>query len=176
MSKTNDRRQAFVARMVLTLLDARAPLRRQAEDWAEGFAATSGGQPGGRGSIARPTESRALTPTHGAGLANDCATTANEIDDWLHTGERLANRALRLLPLEHPVAEMLARHGAIRQIGAGSCQRCHTGVTGNGEDRLRSGWCPACYQRWIRAGRPDRARFNNDASPQAGDSKGAGCA
>lgn len=43
--------------------------------------------------------------------------------------------------------------------GAGTCQACERDVTGSAVDRLKSGYCPACYIAWGRAGRPDRAQF-----------------
>jgi len=52
--------------------------------------------------------------------------------------------------------------------GAGHCQRCSRWVAGTSSDRIRSGWCPACYQAWRRAGCPDRTDWNrtdDDAPP-----------
>lgn len=46
--------------------------------------------------------------------------------------------------------------------GTGSCQACDEHCPGTGEDRLRSGFCPACFKAWCRAGRPDRFTFKRD--------------
>lgn len=43
--------------------------------------------------------------------------------------------------------------------GQGDCLACGRYVTGHPNDRLRSGYCPACYMTWTRRGRPDRTRF-----------------
>ncbi len=43
--------------------------------------------------------------------------------------------------------------------GSGDCQACGRQVSGSGNDRLRRGYCPACYRAWRRAGRPDRSEF-----------------
>lgn len=39
------------------------------------------------------------------------------------------------------------------------CQACQREVANTPIDRLRSGYCPMCYMRWIRAGRPYRLTF-----------------
>jgi hypothetical protein len=41
----------------------------------------------------------------------------------------------------------------------GVCAACGRDVAGTDIDRLRAGFCSACYQAWLRAGRPDRPRF-----------------
>lgn len=46
--------------------------------------------------------------------------------------------------------------------GTGKCLRCNKFVRPDGKrphNRIQAGWCPACYRRWIRAGRPDRSAF-----------------
>lgn len=51
--------------------------------------------------------------------------------------------------------------------GSGDCQACDRVVTGAPNDRLRAGYCMACYQAWLRAGSPDRVAFERtrEASP-----------
>lgn len=39
------------------------------------------------------------------------------------------------------------------------CQACGREIAGTPADRVRSGYCQADYQRWLRAGRPYRATF-----------------
>ena len=47
-----------------------------------------------------------------------------------------------------------------RQTSLAICEACgRDDVTNVGEDRIRSGYCPACYQAWNRAGRQDRVVF-----------------
>lgn len=46
--------------------------------------------------------------------------------------------------------------------GAGACLACHTDVSGAAHDRLRSGYCAACYRAWDRAGRPERAVWERE--------------
>lgn len=54
-----------------------------------------------------------------------------------------------------------------RAAGAGDCQACDRVVTGTPNDRLRAGYCAACYMAWDRAGRPDRVAFEatREAAP-----------
>lgn len=173
-----ERRARNAARWFTTLIAAAAVLEQQADDWAEGFPPASGGQPGGTGSISRPVEAAVITPyrqnpdgtdddtgpvwqqREGQHLADQCAAAVAELDDWLRQGSRLNAKVLRLLPQQHHVAEMLARHADARFNGAGECKACGEWVEGVDADqdtghRLRRGLCPACYKRWERAGRPD---------------------
>lgn len=167
-----------MVRRFASLLDARSVLRRLADDWDEGFSSTSSSAAdgGSHGSgPAHPVEVAALEPgREGAGLSARCRLLALAVDEWARQGAALAGEVRALLPLDHPVAEMLARHGAVRFIGAGSCLKCANGVSGVGEDRMKSGFCPACHGRWRRAGYPDRVRFVADASPTVGDGETAG--
>jgi hypothetical protein len=53
--------------------------------------------------------------------------------------------------------------------GTGSCLRCDKFVRPDGRrpnNRIQSGFCPACYRRWARAGRPDRSTFIRTPSEQ----------
>jgi hypothetical protein len=58
------------------------------------------------------------------------------------------------------------------------CNACEREVAGTSRDRIRSGYCQACYASWIRAGRPYRAVFeikirekNNEAAEKAQNNK-----
>lgn len=68
-------------------------------------------------------------------------------------GARLLRRAAKRL-------ERLQRNPrAGRELTSEPCRICGLTPSGLGEDRLKSGYCPRHHQRWIRAGRPDRGRF-----------------
>jgi hypothetical protein len=46
--------------------------------------------------------------------------------------------------------------------GTGSCRRCDRFCRPTAErpqERIRSGYCPACYRRWLRLGKPERSSF-----------------
>jgi hypothetical protein len=73
--------------------------------------------------------------------------------DELVEGARLIRRAARRL-------ERLHRNPKTgRASTSDPCRACGKTVSGLGEDRLRSGYCPADYQAWVRRGRPDRRAF-----------------
>ena len=46
------------------------------------------------------------------------------------------------------------------------CQACDREVAGTPKDRIRSGYCMACYARWTRQGRPYRATFEAEISKE----------
>jgi hypothetical protein len=53
--------------------------------------------------------------------------------------------------------------------GTGTCLRCDKLVRPDNKrphNRIRSGLCPACWKRWIRAGRPDRSIFIRTTNEQ----------
>lgn len=170
MSKHTSYGDGATVRRFATLLAARTPLRQYAADWEETTASSSG--TGSRGGLpADPVIARLLRTPEGHGLADQAAKVADQIDEWMRTGNQLARIAQRLLPMDHPVAEMFIRHRELRQSGAGICQRCKRQVPGIVEnkldgieaDRLKSGFCfgqpPHCYEAWRRSGMRDRATF-----------------
>ncbi len=48
-----------------------------------------------------------------------------------------------------------------RQSTVGVCAACGRTVARTKDDRLRGGYCEACYKAWNRASRPDRAAFQH---------------
>ncbi len=157
---------------------------RCADDWAEGFSASTGSPGGGRGSVSKPTEAAVIAADRPCGLCGGetpCRDhpRAGDGQVWAHAeGEGLAERAadavarvealaeqfselweilLQLAPLSPDLAHEIAVEHKTHKLGAGACGCCHEGVTGNGNDRLRAGFCSACYAAWTRSGKPDRA-------------------
>lgn len=63
-----------------------------------------------------------------------------------------------------------------RRTLVGSCEGCGTTVTGAPDDRLRSGYCPPCYQAWLRYlkgnEQPDRADFERKRKLHVATQKG----
>lgn len=185
MTKISDNRKNVLARRFATVIAARNPLRQLADDWAEGHRSQPG--PGGTGGgIADPTLARILRTPQGHGLADQAADVANRIDAWIRYGNALSYAATKLLPVDHPVAEMLAKHRDIRQAGAGICQRCKRSVPGIREnplldieaDRLKAGYCygqpPHCYDTWVQRGRPNRATYNESLEQTLGEKETPG--
>ena len=39
------------------------------------------------------------------------------------------------------------------------CEACEREIAGTTNDRVRSGYCSACFQAWNRAGKPYRTQF-----------------
>lgn len=58
--------------------------------------------------------------------------------------------------LRHSEPDNVAHLDAYWQRG-GPCECCGRKVEGTAADKLKSGFCPSCYQAWWRAGRPERA-------------------
>lgn len=52
--------------------------------------------------------------------------------------------------------------------GAGTCAACTRWVHGTAEDRIRSGYCEACFKAWSRGGKAERASFEA-SRPKVGD-------
>lgn len=180
MKTTIERRHSALIHLAKTLMDARPALRRQAEDWDEGFsAATELTHTIGRSNASR-VENAVISdkPRAGTGLADQCRTTATDIDKWIHEGYTLATRVLRLLPLQHPVAEMLARHAQARFNGAGYCEACGVWVEGadyqpNGRGhRIVQGLCPAHYEYWRANVRPSGLSATDWATREKAKRKG----
>lgn len=47
------------------------------------------------------------------------------------------------------------------------CEACGREVAGTPKDRVRSGYCSACYADWTRSGRPYRAQFEAERREKA---------
>lgn len=186
MSKITDNRAGVISRRFASLIASRNPIRQLATDWAEGHNTSSGGPGVSGGGAADPTLARILRSPEGHGLADQANDVADRIDAWIRYGNALTYAATKLLPLDHPVAEMLAKHRDIRQAGAGTCQRCKRSVPGIREnpllnieaDRLKGGYCygqsPHCYDTWTQQGRPNRATFNESLNQTSGENETAG--
>jgi len=49
----------------------------------------------------------------------------------------------------------------------GSCLRCARTVAGSESDRLKGGYCPACYTAWHRLGKPERGVFERSLAAES---------
>lgn len=118
---------------------------------ATGLPAQSMGEPGGG-------HGGHGDPTLGAVLNNDwVSTNIRQVQTDLEAAAALIASARNRLG---NVAAQTDTRPEADPAGAGHCQRCNAWVTGSTTDRVRSGYCGACYQAWRRAGNPDRAQFN----------------
>jgi hypothetical protein len=201
MSRKPTDSNAITAHRFASLVAAAAPLRQHADDWAEGFSAstdldhTIGGTTGDsrvvgeaiagmkdhvENRVTRQVEETTVPLREGHGLATECERLADDIEEWIAQGNRLARRALRLMPVDHPVAMTMAKHQEVRLAGAGPCNRCgrdvpgivESAVDGTQADRLKSGFCfgqpPHCYEAWRRTGMRDRKKFIDDWHAESG--------
>lgn len=115
------------------------------------------------------------TATERAALRNGAPEDSDRPDTWAEIDVDEIGKALRSIELElrriAAKASTIERsRGFITHVGsklrghvssAGECKCCGRGVVkADLHDRLKSGYCPACYTAWQRAGRPaDRLGF-----------------
>lgn len=125
--------------------------RIHAADWSAGIAATVTDSDSSRspGSISRPTEARA------AAADRDPAAwwTLELATAWRALGDRLD----RLMTLTKTIDTTIVHnpHARPARAGAGLCRSCDHNATGVADDRLRSGLCDPCRQRFRRTGQDD---------------------
>lgn len=137
-------------------------------EWSsQGFPDTADNETGrtAKGDVSTPTESRALQP-------DEIATARNQSISHLN---RLINECLALAihidtmvtPL--PTATERTKTDGVRPHapGAGICGACEATVAGVGNDRIRSGYCHACYQSWQRGGFAERGAFERSRKGRA---------
>ena len=133
----------------------------------DGFGA-GGGNRGGPGTVANPTLATTLKAAGGkveGDLAGGVEVQEPTPDTWLAAGEDRVATLLELLDRETAALVNSARRVAgIRRLIEGrgdarvgrqsslqaDCLACECPVTGVGDDRLRSGYCPACHRAWLR--------------------------
>lgn len=109
-------------------------------------------------------------------VSDPTARAATQRDEWqaLHDQwpamlaalTQSASSAIRTLKLVHAIDDRDEPH---RKSGAGYCEACTDWVPGTSEDRIRSGYCDACYTAWTRAARPPRGPFERGRRARAED-------
>lgn len=123
------------------------------------------------GYLACGGEDAAQSRTEGAALADYRVDPDTDTGTWGHTEHdrhhdytTAAARALRAAA--DAIGELMERLDAIDRLAtlhrtdpSGHCNACTRWVEGTANDRLRAGYCAACYRAWDRAGRPDRVQF-----------------
>lgn len=90
-------------------------------------------------------------------------------DQWTRILTGIADNtadAIRTLTLVHAIDDRDEPH---RKTGAGYCQACGEWAPGTPDNRIRSGYCVACYTAWTRAERPERAPFERGRRARAED-------
>lgn len=145
---------------------------------ADGLA-RSGDAVGGRsGDVSRPTERAALRL---AGREEEYDEEGNvkreaEPDTWVENERDVVGEAILefMVELKEAAAHLrIARRKIPVVVDAGArlrgrkdsidqCLCCDRDVLGTREDRLKAGFCEACYKAWRRLGMPDRFAFIRD--------------
>lgn len=179
-AKRHQARARLIAERLTFLVEHQHDLRRYADDWQEGFGASSSGDACSNTGPSDPTGRMATTRREGQGLAAIAIATADALDAIVDQINAAHFDAIRLLPIDDGKARSLADQSQQRFTGAGNCAACDCWCTGVDPDRLRSGFCPAHHRDWGRRGYPDRAayirmvRAQPDLSPTDGDNEDAG--
>jgi hypothetical protein len=125
-----------------------------AQVMADGLPSQSMGEPGaGSGDHGDPTLA-AVVQREGMGRL------LNELRSELERGRSAIVHAGRIAA---GIASATVAPAESDAPGQGHCQRCARWVSGSASDRVRSGYCPACYQAWRRSGMVDRSEFNRNA-------------
>lgn len=106
-----------------------------------------------------------------AGTSTETAAISNLEGDQPDEHHDLTVAAARHLEnAVNAIASLLATLDSIDKKSAvsshanpgGTCAACLRHVEGTADDRIRAGYCEADYRAWLRAGRPDRVRFEYD--------------
>lgn len=94
---------------------------------------------------------------------------------WVGVDERYADQLQLLrsagLAVQATITSVLAHASGDdpEPAGTGHCRRCERfcrPTPDRPQDRIRSGYCPACYRRWLRQGKPDRSGFERTPDQQ----------
>lgn len=166
-------------------IDLLAALQRRREATAQADGHKSGHQGSGGGELTS-TESAALRglpdgDDHGRGDPDDWSKHIRpdfislQVEKVLEQFD-IATKALREMDRQLKPILNAADVKQGRRSSIGQCNACGRDVPGTEQDRLKSGYCTSvssplvvwsgCYERWIRAERPDRLRFESEIRQQ----------
>lgn len=155
-----DKHIEFARRLLDTLQDDGYALFRRDEHaaTADGYPSSSMGGDGRGGGDSSSTETAALADVRYDSVHDDAINCRSNVDDAI-------NALLRAVRNTQHAAKK-GKHNPEEHGPAGVCLACYRDVTGTPIDRLRSGYCPTCYRAWLRAGKPDRFRFERERRQQ----------
>ena len=126
----------------------------------DGFPA--GGSGSGSTEVANPTLMAVINRLDTRQIRDPRQLSAETVASSLEEAWQAMTRAERAMALFASQAELkLGRESSLSE-----CICCNAAVVGIGNDRLRAGYCPACYQAWLRTKtangpRMDRAKFES---------------
>lgn len=143
----------YIRRLVDRLQDAGPALFQRDRETAQrdGFPAASLGGDGRGGSEGSSTENAALGDVRFDVIHDDALACRTNVDLAIAS---LQNALRNTQHAKSKSTEKLSDHGP-----GGTCLACLREVQGTAVDRIRSGYCFACYRAWLREGKPDRLRF-----------------
>lgn len=156
-----DRQMEYIRRLVDKLQDAGPALfqRDRETGQCDGFPASSLGGDGRGGSEGSSTENAALADHRHDVIHDDAVACRTNVDLGI---EHLLNAVRNTQHAASKSTDHIADHGP-----GGTCLACLREVKGTSVDRIRSGYCPACYRAWLRDGKPDRLRFERARRQEA---------
>lgn len=121
----------------------------------DGYPSTTGGEGVSNSEVSRPTEVSAIAAIE--------STWADPVGDAIaEIFTTMAEALGLLLVIDDQRGYVLAVGKEGRASSLTSCSCCARDVLCQPGDRLRAGFCSACYSAWIRASRPERAEFIRD--------------
>jgi hypothetical protein len=106
-----------------------------------------------KGSYSDPTLSSVVRKMSGRKINDPVFDAVKELAQTLNDISSLSDRVDRLVRFVTEDAER-AKVALIHYCGA-----CEREVTGTKSDRIKSGYCEACYRQWLREGKPYRNSF-----------------
>lgn len=123
----------------------------------DGYPSSTGGEGVSTSEVARPTEVSAI-----AAIESTWADPVGDAISEIFT--TMAEAVGLLLVIDDQRGYVLAtgddKRGRVSSLGSCSC--CARDVACTPDDRLRAGFCEACYRAWTRASRPERGAFIRD--------------
>jgi hypothetical protein len=133
---------------------------------------TGSSEPVSGGDVSRPVEAAVIALE----AAMDSRTTTIVVDgetvtQSLQTGMAVVDQNLKQIEesfrdieiaLSRLIAPLVRAAAMPTRTNMDTCQACDCTVTNTPADRIKSGYCRACYQAWLRADRPDRPGFERE--------------
>ena len=136
--------------------DVLREIERRSQEVAGNDGFGSGGDHVHTQDVSRPTESVALSLVEGKTASDPQMVAFVIISQELLAMRTSAIRVERAVTLVKHITD--GRRG--REVTLGTCNACgRSDVANTGSDRIKSGYCPACYTEWRRQAQPDRLAF-----------------
>lgn len=113
-----------------------------------------------KNTISDPVGNKVVSILSGRNQADPVGKAAKDIERELHEMRRRVEILVQQLDF---VLNPRDRHKDNVIIHCAACEREVAGTT---NDRIRSGYCQACYREWLRQGKPNRGHFEATRRPE----------